>query len=225
MKSYIFIKKSDLPTLPENFNSDGRFAPQLVQKLIERYSKEGDSIFDPFLGYGTTVYIAEILNRVGYGIELDRERFNYSVSICKNVNNILCDDLMNIPTSLLPEMDVCITSPTYAWRNMGCNPFNLYMGKDSYEQYLNTMVCFFKKIVQFMKNDSYIIIDTSNVIFQKVLTTLAWDVERVLRCIEEIRFEHEIVICWEGADNGFLGGIYGFGYDHSYCLVFSVHTN
>ena len=86
MKSYIFIKKSDLPTLPENFNSDGRFAPQLVQKLIERYSKEGDSIFDPFLGYGTTVYIAEILNRVGYGIELDRERFNYSVSICKNVN-------------------------------------------------------------------------------------------------------------------------------------------
>lgn len=225
MKSYVLINKSNLQPLPDIFASDGRFDPKLIEVLVTNYSLEGDKVFDPFSGFGTTICVAESLNRVGYGIELDDDRYRYSVSICNNVDNIIHGDLMNIPVSKLPKMDLCITSPTYSWKNMGCNPFDLYMGEDSYEQYLISLYHFFRKIVQHMKNGSHIIIDTSNIRFQNVTTTLAWDVEYILNRIKELEFEREIIVCWEGDDNGFLGGTYGFGYDHSYCLVFMVHNS
>ncbi len=43
------------------------------------------------------------------------------------------------------------------------------------------------------------------------VTTLAWDVARELAAV--LRFEGEVVIGWDK---------YGYGYDHSYCLVFAA---
>jgi DNA methylase len=39
------------------------FKPQLPRYFIERYSKEGDTIYDPFMGRGTTVIEAALLKR------------------------------------------------------------------------------------------------------------------------------------------------------------------
>ena len=39
---------------------------------------------------------------------------------------------------------------------------------------------------------------------------------------EVLAFEGELVICWENQGDTSLGGTYGNGYDHSYCLVFTV---
>lgn len=44
------------------------------------------------------------------------------------------------------------------------------------------------------------------------VTPLAWDVARAVG--EVLRFEGEVVVEWEPT--------YGYGYDHSYCLVFSA---
>jgi hypothetical protein len=43
------------------------------------------------------------------------------------------------------------------------------------------------------------------------VTPLAWDVARALSSV--LRFEGETVIGWDN---------YRYGYDHSYCLVFSA---
>ena len=223
MKSFIVINKSELEPLPEIFDSDGRFDPKLIEILINNFSSIGDKIFDPFSGFGTTISVAESLNRIGYGIEAKYERYKYSINNCSNINNILYADLMNIPITKLPRMDLCITSPTYSWRNMGCNPFNLYIGENSYEQYLKSLYCYFEKIVKYMKNGSYIIIDTSNVRFQNLTSTLAWDVANTINRINNLEFLREIIVCWQGNNDGFLGGTYGFGYDHSYCLVYKVN--
>lgn len=39
------------------------FKPQLPRYFIERYSKEGDTVYDPFMGRGTTVIEAALLKR------------------------------------------------------------------------------------------------------------------------------------------------------------------
>jgi len=48
----------------------GNFVPQIPHQLISRYSKEGDIVFDPFLGSGTTAYECETLKRNFIGVEI-----------------------------------------------------------------------------------------------------------------------------------------------------------
>ncbi len=47
------------------------FKPQLPAYFIERYSRTGDTIFDPFMGRGTTVLQAGLMDRVGIGSDIN----------------------------------------------------------------------------------------------------------------------------------------------------------
>jgi 16S rRNA G966 N2-methylase RsmD len=51
----------------------GRKPTELITKLIELYSNELDTVIDPFLGSGTTLLIAEKLNRKCIGGEINPE--------------------------------------------------------------------------------------------------------------------------------------------------------
>jgi len=51
--------------------SSGPEPEKLIAKLILASSREGDLIFDPFLGSGTTAVVAKKLGRNYFGIELD----------------------------------------------------------------------------------------------------------------------------------------------------------
>jgi len=48
----------------------GNFVPQIPRQIIKRYSKEGDIIFDPFVGSGTSAYEAETLKRRFIGVDI-----------------------------------------------------------------------------------------------------------------------------------------------------------
>jgi len=61
------IDKHKSNPLPWN----GQFSPQLVQILLNSYSKHKDIIFDPFLGSGTTLLEAGGLKRKAYGTEIN----------------------------------------------------------------------------------------------------------------------------------------------------------
>jgi hypothetical protein len=58
-------------------------------------------------------------------------------------------------------------------------------------------------------------IEISNIIKEGILTTLAWDVAKSVG--EILTLEKEIIIEWESDKKSEK---YGYGYDHSYCLVF-----
>ena len=47
----------------------------VIERCVKMYSKEGDTVFSPFMGIGSEVYQAVKMGRKGIGIELKREYF------------------------------------------------------------------------------------------------------------------------------------------------------
>lgn len=100
------------------------FPVKLAERLIKMYSKEGDTIFDPFLGIGSTAIAAHNLNRHAVGIELNPK----FATIAKNwlheesglfssemYYKIVNDDCRNMLKHVRNEkIQVTVTSPPYA---------------------------------------------------------------------------------------------------------------
>ncbi len=58
-------------SMPENTDHPTQKPEKLLAKMILASSEEGDIVFDPFLGSGTTSVVAKKLNRRYIGVELD----------------------------------------------------------------------------------------------------------------------------------------------------------
>jgi len=72
----------------------GKFIPQLVEVFLRKYFKQDQAILDPFLGSGTTLIEANLLNMNSIGIELSEfshliakvktQKYNYRISRKRN---------------------------------------------------------------------------------------------------------------------------------------------
>ncbi len=60
-------------SMPENTDHPTQKPEKLLAKVILASSQEGDMVFDPFLGVGTTSVVAKKLNRNYSGVEIDKE--------------------------------------------------------------------------------------------------------------------------------------------------------
>lgn len=60
-------------SMPENTNHPTQKPEKLIAKLILASSNEGDLVFDPFVGSGTTAVVAKKLGRRFIGIEQEKE--------------------------------------------------------------------------------------------------------------------------------------------------------
>jgi len=78
-----------------------------------------------------------------------------------------------------------------------------------YAAYLQQIEKIYADIKQLLKPDARAVLEVSNLKDEHGITTLAWDVARAVSNV--LVFEGEVVIGWDS---------YGYGYDHSYCLVF-----
>lgn len=61
----------------------------VIERCLKMYSKEGDTVFTPFLGVGSEVYQAVKMGRKGIGIELKKEYFEQAK---KNLQNLDDED-------------------------------------------------------------------------------------------------------------------------------------
>ena len=55
----------------------GTFAPQIPNHMIRRYTEEGDTVMDMFMGSGTTLYECELLNRDFIGLDINQEIIDF----------------------------------------------------------------------------------------------------------------------------------------------------
>ncbi len=214
MRTFIICKREHRLEIPEKFKEyDNRSPEEVVEYFIKEFTKPGDTVLDIFAGLGTTLILAEKLNRVPYGIEYLEDRCNYVTSIIKNKENMIHGDTRKLLDYNLPPIDFVFTSPIFMSKNETRNPLNGYKTEGNYTKYLNDVQKIFTDLKTFLKPHSYITVMVSN-LKTEGLTTLAWDIGKTISDI--MRFEGEVIIGWEGPRDR-----ESFGYDHSYCLVFS----
>lgn len=64
-----------LSTECSNKNHSAAFPEELPEWFIKLFTKEGDTVLDPFLGSGTTMFVSNKMNRNSIGIELNPEYY------------------------------------------------------------------------------------------------------------------------------------------------------
>jgi len=54
------------------------FPEELVEKILNNFTKKGDVVFDPFMGTGTVGVVASKLKRNFIGVEIDKDYFEFA---------------------------------------------------------------------------------------------------------------------------------------------------
>jgi DNA modification methylase len=212
MKTHLHLTKSYSYTIPPEFQRhDVRMGSGLAEAFLEEFTRAGDLVLDPFAGFGTTLYAAEAMGRLGYGIEYTEKKAKFTQSRLAHPERLIHGDSRQLAKYNLPLFDFCMTSPPYTNQEETDNPFTDYkeLGYD-YPSYLRDMRLIFEQVKQVLKPGAHAVVEVANIKTPQGVTTLAWDVARELSQV--LTFQGEIVVCWDK---------YDFGYDHSYCLVFS----
>ena len=100
-----------------------KFNTNLVEFLIERYTKPGDVVLDPMAGSGVLGVIAALKGRNAVQVELEEKFFEWMEKARENVEKYptlsekgliinICGDARRL-SDLIRQADVCITSPPY----------------------------------------------------------------------------------------------------------------
>ena len=117
-----FPKRGKWATHHLNAKYRGNWAPQVPRNLILRYSEEGDSVLDAFVGSGTTLIECKLTRRKGIGIDINHD----AVMITKDRLDfeILDDDFPKQQVfqgdarnlNFIPDesIDLIVTHPPYA---------------------------------------------------------------------------------------------------------------
>jgi SAM-dependent methyltransferase len=226
-----YEKPLDLP--PPWDGHDPRTPSAFVRHFLREFTEPGDTVLDPFAGFGTTLTVAEELDRIGVGVEYERERVEFvrdrlSGGYSDTDSRIRQGDVLSLDATDLPTADCCLTSPPFATRGMERNPFENYAGESSYDDYLTDLGTAFGNVAGLLRPGGSLLVDVSNMKTDAGVTTLAWDVARVVRDDPRLDFRGEVVVGWEdggseetaNAASPEREGAFGYGYDHSYCLVF-----
>ncbi len=221
MKSYVVLPWSMKRQLPDEFrNNDMRYPDSLVEYFVEELTNPGDTVFDPFAGYGTTLLVAEEMGRVAFGIESDKRRFDYTRSLLSTKENLILGDSRDLDRYQLPQMDLVLTSPIFMRSDETRNPLTGYKELGTYHVYLDELQEIFRKIGGLLKHDARVIVEVWNLRPRddRPMTLLAWDIARSLSRV--LTFEKEIIACWEEVGDDSREEPQKNGYEHSYCLVF-----
>lgn len=210
MKSWFLIKNTHTP-LQIDDDIDVRFPIELPKKFIEEYTNERGLVFDPFAGFGTTLFAAQELGRIGIGIEYEKKRADSITAHLQLPSRIIHGDSRKISTYDLPHFDLCFTSPPYMRSFDNENPMTNYSEQGTYNEYLEQIKKIYQQVKKIMKKDARVIVEIENTYEKgKPVTPLAWDVAAALSDI--FFFEKDMVACNETGENPKT--------NHSYILIF-----
>ncbi|WP_225332679.1 DNA methyltransferase [Halomicrobium urmianum] len=225
MRTAITLDYERPGALPAPFTDDDvRTPPALVERFLGEYSDPGDVVLDPFAGFGTTLRVATEMDRRAYGVEFEERRVEY-VREQGGHGTVIHGDARDLAALDLPAVDCAYTSPPFMVEGMPADPLQNYDGDTGYASYLDDVRDVFAQVGELLRSAGTVLVEVSNMKYDGQVTTLAWDLADAIR--GELRFEGEVVVSWEPGDgmNEYAEaqeGVFGYGYDHSYVLVFSA---
>ena len=192
-------------------DEDVHFTESLVATVLEEFSSPGETVLDPFAGYGTTLAVAEKMGRHGIGVELLEERADLIRRRLTGQARVITGDARNLTALVQGPVDMCVTSPPYMTAvDHPENPLNAYETLDGdYETYLAEVGDVFRQVAELLRPGGYAVLNVANLETGDTITPLAWDVARTVS--RHLMFRHESFLCWDEQPAGLTG---------DYCLVF-----
>jgi hypothetical protein len=192
-------------------SNDIKYPEALVRFFLRRFTRPGDKVLDPFAGLGTTLFVAEEMRRIPFGVERDIRRHQWVAGQLKHWRNLLHGDSRKLASFGLPKIDFSMTSPPYMPRNHRWNP--LCAGNPvgaGYDSYLEDIQHIFRQVARIMKRGSIVVVQADN-LPGRSFTPLVRDVSLAIG--EVFRPKAEIVVAWEGGPRSMR---------HTHCLVFKA---
>ncbi len=196
---------------PDGSGEDVHFPQALAHSVIDSYSAPGETVLDPFAGWGTTLVVAERLGRSAVGIELLPERVTAIKRRVSPAAVVLKADARNLDGLLLGQIDLCFTSPPYMSAvEHPQNPLTAYTTLDgNYDTYLAELAGVFLAVSRHLRPGGHLVINAANIRIGEVVTPLAWDIAHALT--SHLAFRGETYLAWDQPPPMFTG---------DYCLVF-----
>lgn len=228
-------------------NHPAKFPEKLAEEFIRFFTKEGQVVFDPFLGTGSTLVAAQRSGRKGIGIELQQKYVDFArekvmVETGDHKSQIIIqgdaartDEYWKERS--LPVVDLVFTSPPYGYmlnkegelsrrrRKEGLDVAYSIDKRDlgnseSYDEFMRKLLDIFLKIKPKIKAKGHLIIIMQNYMHKGEYKMLAWDIGRELA--KHFQFRGEKIWC----QNHKTLLPYGYRYcfvpnvHHHYCLIF-----
>jgi adenine-specific DNA methylase len=122
---------------------------EIVSHYLESYSKEGESILDPFMGSGTTLYASLLSNRNSIGYDLNPTACFLVETLSKKLMTVADFDAaineVNRRIGLKINALYSYDDKTILWRSMHKNSDGLYKAQISDNDFTNKASCAIKQ--------------------------------------------------------------------------------
>lgn len=188
----------------ETADEDVHFTEGVATAVVKALTAPGDVVLDPFAGFGTTLAVAEQLDRRGIGVELLPER----VAACRQrapYATVIEGDARGLHGLVTEPVDLCLTSPPYLTANdHPQNPLTAYELLDGdYATYVHDLAGIAGTVARLLRPGGHLVLNVANIRHQDRTTLLAWDVARAVDRV--LPFVAETVICWDRLPHDLTG--------------------
>jgi DNA modification methylase len=214
------------------------YSPTMVSEFIKFFTKEGDTVLDPFAGIGSTLVACRRTGRIGYGIELNPKYFRIiQQRVPEFRQNIFNDDCRNLKKLSLPPIHYSISSPPY-WDMLNRSTDGFQSEREQkgldvhyseeqndlgnikdYEVFLREVCSVYQDLYDILADGAYLTIIVKNVKKGGRLYPLAWDMARILGQTyvlkdEKLWIQDKIGLSPYGYPHSWASNIL-----HHYCLI------
>ncbi len=221
-----------------------KYPEDLIKMYVEKFTDEGETVFDPMSGTGTTQVESLSLGRNAYGIELSELFHDIAIKRCRETNTkalnyeIHLGDARHILNFDIPDYDYVVTSPPY-WDMLNMKGAEVQATRrskglqtnysdeekdlgnlDQYEAFVNDLTEVYLKTIKKLKSGGHITIVVKNIKKKGDHYPLAFDLTK--RLMDFLKFIHVGFWCQDDLQ------IAPYGYKHTwvsntfhhYCLTF-----
>src|SRR5262245_54472284 len=191
--------------------NDIKYPEALVRYFLKEFTRPGDRVLDPFAGLGTTLFVAEEMRRIPFGVEHDIRRHRWVAGQLEHWANLKYGSSAELSSYSFPKMHFCMTSPPFMPRHHRWNP--LVAGNPAYagyDRYLDGVQRIYRQLARLMRRGGRVVVQVDN-LPGRSFTPLVRDLSTAIA--GDIPLEAEVVVAWEGGRKD---------YRHTHCLVFKA---